>query len=72
MSSVATQMSAHNLFPYGPPQPAHFLIWLVTGFTQNSAPSCDVLALDTLADCSLALLVQKLVRESKAKVKMEL
>ena len=66
MSSVATQISAHNSLTYAPPQPAHFLIRLVSGFTQNSATSCDVLALDTPADCSLASLVRKLVREAAA------
>ena len=66
MSSVATQMSAHNSLTYGPPQPAHFLIRLVSGFTQNSATSCDILALDTLADCSLASMVRKSVRETAA------
>ena len=59
-------MSAHNSLIYGPPQPAHFLIQLVGGFTQNSATSCDVLALDTPADCSLATLVWKLVRKTAA------
>ena len=66
MSSVATQISAHNSLTYAPPQPAHFLIRLVSGFTQNSATSCDVLAQDTPADCSLASLVRKLVREAAA------